>query len=223
MDRAQFIRWNGRAYLACRRSFNIYRFDGGRLLLSAAVLKENKARGWPAGLWHDANGNGRVDEEEITAVPTPAGVRTYHGQNWLDDLSLVAPAQGSPSVWRLAPAGADSHGNPVYKEWTKLLTDPVFAARAAGTADTLHGGNELAETYTSDWMGADGSMADGLYVQARGGRNFQRQRRRAAPDQPVCGGRRGRVALEMARGPQRASGPGAAGGNVWRDESPAAY
>ena len=29
-----------------------------------------------------------------------------------------------------------------------------------------------AEKFTSDWMGADGSLADGFYVQARGGKNF---------------------------------------------------
>ncbi len=172
MDRAQFIRWQGRAYLACRRSFNIYRFDGDRLLLSAAVLKANKAKGWPAGLWHDANGNGHVDEAEITPTGTPAGVIAYHGQNWLDDLSLLAPAQGSQDVWRLAPSGFDPHGNPIFKEWKKLLTDPVFAARSAGKADAVHGGNELAENFNSDWFGADGSMTDGFYVQARGGRNF---------------------------------------------------
>jgi hypothetical protein len=172
MDRAQFIRWNGRAYLACRRSLNIYRFDGDRLLLSAAVLKANKAKGWPAGLWHDANGNGHVDEAEITPAATPAGVVSYHGQNWLDDLSLLAPAQGGQDVWRLAPSGFDAHGNPIFKDWKKLLTDPVFVARSTGKADALHGGNELAESFTSDWYGADGSLADGFYVQARGGRNF---------------------------------------------------
>ncbi len=172
MDRVQFIRVNGRAYLACRRSFNLFRFDGDRLLLSAAVLKENKTKGWPAGLWHDANGNGHVEEAEITPTATPAGVISYHGQNWLEDLSLLAPAQGSRDVWRLAPAGFDPHGNPIFKEWKKLLTDPVFAARSAGTADAIHGGNELAESFSSDWFSADGSLAEGFYVQARGGRNF---------------------------------------------------
>ena len=75
-------------------------------------------------------------------------------------------------MWRLAPSGFDAHGNPIFTNWTKVLTDPVFAARSAGTADALHGGNELADRFTSDWMGADGSPETGYYVQARGGRNF---------------------------------------------------
>ena len=32
-----------------------------------------------------------------------------------------------------------------------MLTDPVFQARRAGAATALFGGNELAETYSSDW------------------------------------------------------------------------
>ena len=54
----------------------------------------------------------------------------------------------------------------------RLLVDPVFEARAAGKADAVHGGNELAETFPSDWAGADGSLDEGFYVQARGGKNF---------------------------------------------------
>ena len=80
--------------------------------------------------------------------------------------------QGGQDVWRLAASGFDAHGNPIFTEWKKLLTDPVFTARAAGTADAIRGGNELADKFTSDWMGADGSMAGGFYVQARGGKNF---------------------------------------------------
>lgn len=122
--------------------------------------------------WHDANGNGRVDDDELTPTELPGQVLTYHGQNWLEDLSLLAPAQGGQDVWRLAPSGFDAHGNPIFTEFKKVLTDPIFVARAAGKADAIHGGNELSEKFTSDWMGADGSMDAGFYVQARGGKNF---------------------------------------------------
>jgi len=172
LGRIQLIRVAGRAYIVCRRNFVVYRFEGDRLLLSAAVLHEQKGNDWVFSLWHDANGNGHVDDDEVTPINQPAGLKTYHGQRWLDDLSLVAPAQGNQDVWRLATSGFDSHGNPIFKEWQKLFSDPVFAARSEGQADAIHGGNELAEKFTSDWMGVDGSLADGFYVQARGGKNF---------------------------------------------------
>jgi hypothetical protein len=174
LDRLQFIRRDGRIYLAGRRSFNIYRLEADRVVPSAAILRERKDPTKPPTMsyWHDANGNARVDDDEITPAELPGTVLTYHGQNWLEDLSLLAPAQGGQDLWRLAPGGFDAHGNPIFKEWQKVLTDPIFVARAAGTADTVHGGNELAEKYTSDWMGADGSAVEGFYVQARGGKNF---------------------------------------------------
>ncbi|MHB8973977.1 MAG: hypothetical protein ACYC4N_26375 [Pirellulaceae bacterium] len=174
LDRLQFIRTQGRVYLAGRRSFTIYRFDGDKLLLSAGILRLRKDPKQPPthAFWHDANGNGRVNDEEIVPTQLPGHVLTYHGQNWLEDLSLFAPAQDGQDVWRLSPSSFDSHGNPIFTTWTKALTDPIFVARAAGKADSLHGGNELAERFVSDWMGADGSPETGFYVQARGGKNF---------------------------------------------------
>lgn len=173
LDRPQLIRANGRLYLVGRRSFNVFRLDEtrGRWVLSAAVLKERKGEKTTF-LWHDANGNGRVEAEETTPTETPAGLLSYHGQNWTEDLALVGAAQSSRDVWRLAPSGFDTHGNPIFKSWLKLFSDPVFEARAAGNADAVHGGNELSDKFVSDWMGVDGSLADGFYVQARGGKNF---------------------------------------------------
>jgi len=174
LDRLQFIRTNGRVYLAGRRSYTVYRFEGDQLLLSAGLLRLRPDPKQPVqyALWHDTNGNGRVDDDELVPATPPAGVFTYHGQRWLDDLSLLAPAQGSADLWRIAPSGFDAHGNPIFTEWKKVLTDPVFTARAEGKADATHGGNELAEKFASDWMGADGSPDTGYYVQARGGKNF---------------------------------------------------
>ena len=174
LDRLKLIRTNGRVYLAGRRSYTVYRFDGDQLLLSAGLLSLRPDPKGPVqhAFWHDANGNGRVDDEELTPTEIPAGALVYHGQNWLEDLSLLAPAQGGQDVWRMAPSGFDAHGNPIFQSWTKVLTDSVFAARSAGKVDAVHGGNELADKFTSDWMGADGSPESGYYVQARGGKNF---------------------------------------------------
>ena len=89
-------------------------------------------------------------------------------------------------MWRLAPSGFDAHGNPIFKEWQKLLTDPVFdGPRGQARPTPIHGGNELADQFISDWCQADGSAADGFYVQARGRQELQRQRRRAAQDLPL--------------------------------------
>lgn len=212
LDRLQLIRTQGRMYLAGRRSFTIYRFDGDKLLLSAGILRLRPDPQQPPtyAFWHDANGNGRVDDDELTPTELPGAVLTYHGQNWLEDLSLLAPAQGGKDVWRVAPSGFDAQGNPVFTTWTKVVADPIFAARSAGTADALHGGNELADRFTSDWMGADGSPEIGYYVQARGGRNFsanegpQHKITRYVPDGRggyVMKWRTGRSALEWLAKP----------------------
>lgn len=169
LQKPQFMRVNGQVYLAAGRSFNVYRLDGNRWMLSAAILR---AKDNTFSLWHDANGNNRVDDAEITPTILPGGVLAYHGQNWLDDLSFVAIGQGSRDVWRLTPEGFDAHGNPIFKTWQKLLSDPIFAARAENKADAVHGGNELANEFSSDWMQADGSVKEGFYIQARGGRGF---------------------------------------------------
>lgn len=174
-DHPRFIRREGRSYLACARSYNVYRLAGDRWLLAAAIIrKQQPDRKWQYWAWHDANGDGQVQEEEYRDTPLamPGWLLRYHGNQWLEDLSLLALNQGGPDAWRLAPASFDAHGNPVFPAWEKVFTDPVFAARAAGTATALSGGNELSQAYVSDWAMADGSLAEGFYVTARGGRNF---------------------------------------------------
>jgi hypothetical protein len=170
-----FVRANGNAYLACGRSYNVYRLAGDRWLLSAALIQVRGEGKTPTtySAWNDTNGNGRIDDDdEVRPIDSPPGVFTYHGQNWLGDLSMLAIGVGSRDVWRIAPSGYDPHGNPIFKEWKKTITDPVFEARLAGKADAIHGGNEMADRYTSDWSQVDGSVADGFFVQARGGKNF---------------------------------------------------
>ncbi len=170
LDKPQAIRMGRTLYLASGRNLSVYRLNpaGNRFLKSAGVISKDRTHS----LWNDANGNGVVDDAELRPTKLPGHVITYHGQKWLPDFSYVAMAQNGRDLWRLAPSTFDTHGNPVFKEWQKVLTDPVFAARAKGTVDAIHGGNELAETFSSDWMMADGSMKDGFYIQARGGKRF---------------------------------------------------
>jgi len=170
LDKPVAIRVAGTLYLASEQNLTVYRLDatGNRWWRSAGLIRQDKA----SFLWNDANGNGETDDEELRPTELPGWVMTYHGQKWLPDLSYLALAQGGRDLWRLAPSSFDSHPNPVFTAWQKVLTDPVFVARAEGTADAVHGGNEMAETFSSDWMQADGSVRDGFYVQARGGRNF---------------------------------------------------
>jgi len=164
---------NNQLYLASEKSLLVYRMAGDRFLRSAGlVYKEKDGKTNDAYLWSDASGNGEVEENELTPTQVPKTILTYHGQRWLADLSYIAPAQSGQDVWRLAPESFDQHGNPVFKSFQKVLTDPIFAARRADTATALYGGNELADTFSSDWMQTDGSVADGFYVQARGGKSF---------------------------------------------------
>lgn len=172
LRRPVFIRRDERCYLACKITSTVYRLHGDRWVPSAGVLREGRSGKWDYFTWHDANGDGQIQPEEKSPLEMPGHLLRYHGNNWLADLSLIALNQSGPDVWRLAPAAFDDHGNPIFSNWEKVLTDPVFAARKAGTATALFGGNELAETYNSDWGQVDGTMADGFYVNARGGKSF---------------------------------------------------
>ncbi|MEZ0386067.1 MAG: hypothetical protein ACAI34_03295, partial [Verrucomicrobium sp.] len=173
LEKPVAIRTHNQLYLASEKNLSVYRLAGDRWKKSAGLIVQEDKRAF---LWHDANDNGEPDAAEQTPVEVPRGIITYHGQRWLDDLSYIAPSQGGTEVWRLAPEGFDSHGNPIFKAFQKVLQDPVFASRVAGKADAVHGGNEMADNYSSDWMQVDGSMKDGLYVQARGGKNFDANR-----------------------------------------------
>ncbi len=173
----RMIRLNGRLYMGCSsaaRTCAVYRLEGDRWLLSAGVLRR-QVEGRPQWFsWHDANGDGRVQEEEYRDTPMelPGFVLKYFGEQWLDDLSLVAVNQNGRDVWRLVPTGFDQHGNPLFSRWEKLFTDPIFEARAQNTATALYGGNELDDRFSSDWAMARGSTKDGFYVTARGGQLF---------------------------------------------------
>lgn len=174
LDHPRFIRANGRAYLACSRSRNVYRLDGDRWVLSAGIVRERDGKGMRHYAWNDADGNGKVDEAEYRNQPIelPGHWFRYHGEQWLEDLSLAALPQNGKDAYRLSASGFDQHGNPIFTKVEKLFTDPVFEARAAKTADATHGGNELGDSYSSDWAQVDGLPGQDFYVNARGGPNF---------------------------------------------------
>ena len=99
LDHPQFIRVDGRAYLACGRSYNIYRLDGERWKLSAALIRKRDAKSkLTVSSWHDANDDGKVSEDECAPLDSPGQFFTYHGSQWLDDLSMVAINQGGRDV-----------------------------------------------------------------------------------------------------------------------------
>ncbi|MGE9290163.1 MAG: hypothetical protein ACQKBT_04180, partial [Puniceicoccales bacterium] len=126
---------NGTLYLASERHLLVYRLsdDGKRWIKSAGIVSRDQ----DLFLWHDANGNGQVEDEELRPTELPGKVLTYHGQRFLPDLSYIAPAQHGRDVWRLAPSYFDDYGNPVYEKWERVLTDPIFEARANGDVDAL--------------------------------------------------------------------------------------
>ena len=174
LDKPVAVRVGGRLYLASEQNLTVYRMsdDGKRLLRSAGVIRRGEGQGQQAYFWNDANGNGAVDDDELRPCQLPPGAITYHGQKWLDGLTYVTAAMGGKDVLSLSPSGFDAHGNPVFTEWKKVLTDPVFEAIERGNPGFLLGGNELASTYSSDWAQANRGPAGDLYVQARGGKSF---------------------------------------------------
>jgi hypothetical protein len=200
-------------YLAWSRGHFIYRESGKHWLPSAALLSEGVGKERTYYMWYDANGDGKVQDEEYRAFPTepPRGTLRYWGNSWLEDLSLVAIQEGSPDVWRLGPESFDMHGNPVFAPdgWKKLLTDPVLEARQKGTATALFGGNEIGDRFSSAWSMVAGSISEGFYLNARGpdiSANFGAQQKlsRYVPDGK--GGyrlawRTGRVALQGTAAP----------------------
>jgi hypothetical protein len=160
----QIIHCAGRTYLTFNKTGignlpMVYRFAGDRVLASAGIFREERTGQPPAYFsWQDANGNGVCESEEYRSSPLvlPGGMKSfrYWGDYWQDDLSLLIPATGTADVYRLPVKRLDEHGNPVFGDWEKVLTDQALAARAAGTADALHGGNEAVSAFNGDWGSA---------------------------------------------------------------------
>ena len=205
LNKAVCVRVKGRLYFASEFNGFVYRMtDDGRRIVRSATLALDRPEKF---FWHDANGNGEIDDGEKTPMTPPKGVFTYHGQTILSDLSYVGMGQGTREVWRCAPTSFDAHGNPVYTKWEKVLEDPVYAARAKGNPGALDGGNELDSFYRSDWMKFDGDIGGPVFTQARGGRgrsaNYGAQYKITRYDPDGKGGYRmtwrvGRMALSKA-------------------------
>ena len=137
LRRPVLIRRDGHTYLACKLTATVYRLDGDRWLKSATIFRAagDKPGEWTA--WHDASGDGQMQEDEKVKLKLPPGMFRYHGGNWLGDLSYIAPAQGDGSVWEISPAEFDARGNPVFRQGKLVLSDPVFQARRKGSTTAL--------------------------------------------------------------------------------------
>ena len=182
----------GRKYLTFKRfgkhGTNLFRFDGDRLLPSAGIIRERR-EGQPTAYftWHDANGNGTRDSDEISPLDMPRGLDRYWGDYRQDDLSLLVPRAGTPDVYRLPVIGLDDHGNPLYGAWETVFTDEIYAAKAAGTATAIYGGNEAVSAFNGDW-GSVRQLPDGEFVvNMRGGgfsanHGWQQKLSRYVPD-----------------------------------------
>ena len=152
----EIINHGGRKYLALKRfglGVNLWRFTGDRLLPSAGIIREGKQGNPKASYsaWHDANGNGKIDADERRPLDMPRGLDRYWGDYRQDDLSLLVPRAGTQDVYRLPVKELDVHGNPVHGDWEKVLTDEIYAAKAAGNALAIYGGNEAVSAFNGDW------------------------------------------------------------------------
>jgi hypothetical protein len=188
----EIIKHAGHKYLSFRRlgqGVNLWRFAGDRLLPSAGILREGKQVDPKTTffVWHDANGNGTMDEAERRPLEMPRGLDRYFGDYRQGDLSLLVPRAATPDLYRLPVKELDAHGNPVHGDWQKVLTDEIYAAKAAGTAPAISGGNEAVSAFNGDWGSARQTSAGDIVVNMRGGgfsanHGWQQKLSRYVPD-----------------------------------------
>jgi len=186
----EIINHAGRKYLAFKRlgqGVNLWRFDGDRLLPSAGIVREGVRPNVAYFTWHDANGNGQIDADERRALEMPRGLDRYWGDYRQGDLSVLVPREGTPDLYRLPVRELDAHGNPVHGDWEKALTDEIFAAKAAGTATALYGGNEAVSAFNGDWGSARETEDGDIVVNMRSGgfsanHGWQQKLSRYVPD-----------------------------------------
>lgn len=173
LPHVRMVRVEGRPYLACpsRDGYAIHRFADGRWKLCAGIVTIRGKGPAQRFAWRDDDGDGRIAEAEYRDHPMqlPGNIMRYHGEQVGDDLALLALTQGQRDAWRLPVARFDERGIPEFGPWERILTDPVLAARAAGTATALTGANELDDTFASDWAMVAGDPRQGYWVSARGG------------------------------------------------------
>lgn len=188
----EIINHAGHKYLAFKRlgqGVNLWRFAGDRLLPSAGIIREGK-QGDPKTTfftWHDANGNGTIDADERRPLEMPRGLDRYFGDYRQNDLSLLVPRAATQDLYRLPVKELDPHGNPVHGGWERVLTDEIYAAKAAGTATAIRGGNEAVAEFNGDWGSARQTTAGEIVVNMRGGgfsanHGYQQKLSRYVPD-----------------------------------------
>ncbi len=163
-------------YLAYGRGYMLYHLEGDRWRACAGLLSQHVGEENRYYLWRDLNADGQVESDEYIPFPTtpPPGTLRYFGETWFDDLSLVCMGQGTNDIWRLTPPRFDRQGTPIFdpRGWKKLLTDEIFVARQKGRAIALRGGNEVGNTFNSDWASVTKAANGDLYVSARSGPDF---------------------------------------------------
>jgi hypothetical protein len=187
----EIINCGGRKYLAFKRfgrGVNLWRFAGDRLLPSAGIRKIKTEAG-PARyeIWHDADGDGERSDAEVRPLEMPKGFDRYWGDYRQQDLSLLVPRAGTPDLYRLPVKDFDAHGNPIHGDWERVLTDEVYAAKAAGTATAIRGGNEAVDAFNGDWGSARQTPSGDIVINMRGGgfsanHGWQQKLSRYVPD-----------------------------------------
>lgn len=144
--------------------FQIYRIDPTNryaLLPSAGCLPDITGA-W----WHDANGNGTVDANEMTGANRGAFASVERwGDSILDDFTFVATYAPLDTSCRMAPTGFDAFDNPIYDgNWTALFQDEGTRRKSGGTASALYCSSEESCRGFGHWISIDGDTNNGLYA-----------------------------------------------------------
>ena len=177
--RDTFVRHvGGKTFVIVDTPFTFYRVDGEKLTPCAQVENANdswyaaylaKQAGVPLAVsngmyppftWHDANGDGKMEKEELDTTLSDEGYKAlatlgkgavtlgpaYSGY-WVDDkMNLFfqdsrrmweKPAEGQAqsgtgTVWEVPCAGLDARGNPIYSWGQAKATLPLGATTLAG-------------------------------------------------------------------------------------------
>ncbi len=162
-------------YLAFWKGYAIYHLEGEKWRACAGIFQKRVDRKRVCYLWSDLNADGEVQEDEYLPFPTtpPQGTLRYFGESWAEDFSLLCMGRGTNDIWRLPAPSFDSHGTPIFDPngWTKMLSDPTFEAKKAGTVTATRGGNEVGVSYSSDWASVTNAPNGDVYVSARSGPN----------------------------------------------------
>jgi hypothetical protein len=137
-------------------SWMIFRLENDKWKLSATAIKGR----W----WHDANGDGEIQDNEFTSDNKGPG-GTYWADSFLDDLSVMHVRQNGNDVLRLQPRDFDKHGNPIYdgKAWKQIWIDDWTGFVKRDKLKPLYGGNELGRSLWN-WSDIAGDPDKALYL-----------------------------------------------------------